>query len=131
MERENMTPANIEEMVAVIAGSFPLDNVFKPDVCKAWQRHDLISNMSVEEGRAVQKRVVNFCDHFPSTHDIVKAYWMLFGKKPTECRTCDSTGWVVPRDEEGNRLTYPGRNYLGRPVHYTYVLQCWNCNGGT
>ena len=125
-----MNAANIEEMVRVIAGSFPTADVFKPDVCKAWERHDLIGKMSVDEARAVQKHVVNTCTTFPTTHDLVRSYHALFGKKVVECHTCGSTGWVIPRDDKGERLTRPGRTYRGEVVQYTYVLQCWDCNGG-
>jgi hypothetical protein len=123
-----MTEDQIDEMVTLIAGSFPTSGVYKHDVMKAWSRVDLIANMTVDEGRAVQKHLVTRLDRFPSVGDVMRSYGALFGRRRKECPQCMSSGWVYPRDKHGEKLTFESSVARLRGVKYTGVVACEHCN---
>ena len=123
-----MIPEQIEEMVTVIAGSFPTSGVYKHDVVKAWSRVDLIVDMTVDEGRVVQKHLVTHLDKFPSVNDVMHSYYALFGRNKKECAHCHSSGWVYPRDKHGEKLTFTSKMPKLRRIEYTGVVPCEFCN---
>ena len=123
-----MTAEQIEEMVRVIAGSFPTSGVYPFDVIKAWQRHDLISKMTVNEGRAVQKTIVNKHSEFPTVNAVVATYYQLFRQSKNECLACQSSGWIEPpRNVDGERPTKSFDEIPFAGLGYTYCTKCPHC----
>jgi hypothetical protein len=123
-----MNATNIEEMVRILSGSFPNADIFKPDVIKAWERNDVIARMSVEEGRAVQKLLVNTLTQFPSVSDVIQAHGKLFSNKANECKHCSGSGWVYPRDENGEPIKFKSKITALQKVDYIGVVACKDCN---
>ena len=125
-----MQAENIEEMVRVIGGSFPNSGVFTPDVIKAWQRHDVISSMSVDEARVVQKYIVNKHNEFPSANVVVATYHQLFGRAGAQdCVMCQATGWIMPpAKENGDPGTITATKPPFQNIEYRYVIKCAACN---
>ena len=119
-----MNADNIEEMVRVLAGSFPNSGVFTPDVVKAWQKHDVIAGMTVEEARVVQKTLVNKYREFPNAFDVASTYWKLFSKQKDGCKACESSGWIRPPDDKDG---WRGTTTI-EGVRYHYVTKCGICS---
>lgn len=110
-----MTPDNVRTMVNRIAGAFPTSDVYRENVIDAWAHDEIISGMTVEQGRVLAKRICSECNYFPKLKEVHVMYNRLFKNSKSGCDLCSDCGWVYPRDENGEKLKRDG---------YTYVVRC-------
>jgi len=99
-----MTPENVRAMVNRIAGAFPTNDVYRENVVDAWSHDDVIVAMSVEQGRALTKKIVAECNFFPKLKEVHNFYYRLFVRSDRKCEICNGVLWIIPTDENGQRV---------------------------
>ena len=126
-----MSPDNIEEMIRVIAGAFPKDDVFKPDIIKAWGRNKTIVGMTPEQARKVQEHICAYSNSFPSMGEVVGTFYRIYGKEKIECQYCASSGWITADyqiESKHKFLINVDGELKEQTIQYSGVVRCPSCN---